>query len=88
MERKDIRQIRAALAVVRESEALWLRFEVSYRSVPSGHDLIGDGLNDYLKTTKRTLRVRLVIAYMQMVFSRLSKTTLVTFRAWWLRITG
>ena len=88
MIRKDIRQIRAALAVVRESEAMWLRFEVSYRSVSSEHDLIGNGLGNYLETTKRTLRVRLVIAYTQMVFSRLSKTTLVTFRAWWLRITG
>ena len=85
MIRSDVRNIRAALAVVRESEALLLHLRVSMSSASSGHDLIG--LERYLKTTKTTLQVQLVIGYPKIVSGWLSKVTVMVLRAWWSRIT-
>lgn len=85
MPRSDIRNIRAALAVVRQSEALLLHLRVSISSASSGHDL--SGLERYLKTTKTTLQIQLVIGYPKIVLGWLSKVTVMVLRAWWSRIT-
>ena len=87
MVRRDVREILAALSVVRESEAIRLQLMVSIHSSSSVHDLVDSGLGSYLKTTKRTLQVQLVVGYLKMVCGRLSKTTFTVLRAWWLRIT-
>ncbi len=87
MQRSDIRQIRAALDVVQESEALRLHLMVSIHSGSSVHELIETGLESYLKATKTTLQVQLVVGYLRMVCGQLSKITLIALRARWSRIT-
>lgn len=80
----DIREIRAALGVVRESNALLLGLRVSMRSV---YDLIEGGLQGYLKTTEKNLQVRLVVSWMNLVCSALSRATFTVIRVCWSRIT-
>jgi hypothetical protein len=87
MTRMDIRHVRAALAVVRESEALVVHLRGSISSGSSGHGLIGDGLDGYLKTTKKTLQIQLVVGYPKIVSGWLSKVTVMILRGWWSRIT-
>ena len=87
MTRRDVREIRAALVVVRESEALRLQLMVLIHSSSSVHDLVDSGLGSYLKTTKTALQVQLVVGCLKMVCGCLSKTTFTVLRARWLRIT-
>ena len=87
MPQLDIREIRAALGVVRESNALLLGLKVSMRSVSSGYDLIEGGLQGYLKTTEKNLQVRLVVSWMNLVCSALSRATFTVIRVCWSRIT-
>lgn len=87
MSRSRIRQIRAALAVVQESEAIRLHLMVSIHSGSSVHNLIETGLGNYLEATKTTLKVQLVVGYLQMVSGQLSKITLTALRGRWSRIT-
>ena len=86
--RVDIREIRAALSVVRENEALLLRLRVSMHSASSGHDLMAAGLQSYLRTTKTHLRIQLVVGCVKVVCGRLSQATVGLFRVAWSRITG
>jgi hypothetical protein len=60
MQNAEIKSVKAALAVVRDSEKLLidLRFSISSRSL--SRDLGISGIYMYLRTTKRTLRVQLV----------------------------
>lgn len=82
-----IREVRAALCVVRESKALLLGLKVSMRSVSSGYDLIGDGLQGYLKTTEKNLQVLLGVCWINLVCSALSKASFAVIRICWSRIT-
>ncbi len=74
MIRKGIKQTRAALDVVRESETLLLRLKISVSST-STVNLIG--VKDYLKATKKKLLVSLI----KVVFKRLSGVLLFALRA-------
>ncbi len=84
---KDIREIRAALAVVRESEALRFHLMVSINSSSSVYELIDSRLGSYLRATKTTLKFQLVVGYLMIVCGRLSKTTLTVLRTRWSRMT-
>jgi hypothetical protein len=87
MSQWDIREIRAVLGIVRESNALLFGLKVSMRSVSSGYDLIEHGLQDYLKTTEKDLQVRLVVSWMNLVCSALYKATFTVIHGCWSRIT-
>ncbi|MBN1843876.1 MAG: hypothetical protein JW883_16555 [Deltaproteobacteria bacterium] len=86
MSTRDIRQIRAALEVVRESEALLMNLSVSMSSVSSVDILTESGLESYLKATKRSLRVSLAIGWMRLTCVAFSKATFTVLRAWWTRM--
>lgn len=83
----DISQIRSALAVVRESEAMWLQLKVSLRSTSSEEYVVGAGLESYLRSTKITFQFQLVIGSLKVTVYRLSKATAILLRFWWSRIT-
>ncbi len=85
--RKDIIEIRAALAVVRESEALRFHLMVSINSSSSIYELIDSGLESYLRATKTALKIQLVVSYVMIVCGSLSKTTLTVLRTRWSRVT-
>lgn len=87
MSGRQIKKIRAALEAVRESETLCFKLRVSIGSISSANELIGAGLECYLKKTKTSLQFQLVFGYIKIVFSGLSKATLVALRATWLRMT-
>ena len=86
--RKDLYQIRMALDVLRESEALWLRLAVSIRSGSSEDEFVGINLKAFFCSTRRRLFIQFVIGYLRIVCGRLSKVTLTVFRALWLRMTN
>ena len=87
MTRKDVREICAALAVVRESEALRLHLMVSIHSGSSVHNLIASGVESYLFATKRTLQFKLVAGYLKMVCGGFSNTIITALRVRWSKIT-
>lgn len=80
MKSMDIRLIRAALDVVRESEKLTSRLSVLIISFSSRETL--DGTKGFLSSTKINLLFRLVIAIIG-----LSDATINVLRNLWLRIT-
>ena len=84
----NIKQIRMALDVLRESEALWLRLAVSIRSGSSDDEFAGTNLKAFFRSTRRSLVIQLVIGYQKMVCGHLSKVTLTVFRAMWQRMTN
>ena len=86
--RNDIQQIRMALDVLRESEALWLRLAVSIRSGSSEDEFVGINLKAFFRSTRRSLFIQLGIGYLRMVSGRLSEVTLAVFRALWLKMTN
>ena len=88
MPRYDINDVRAALEVLRESEAMLLHLQISTRSVSSGYDLTGIGLDAYLKVTRKSLRFQLVVGFLRnLALHRLFTTTSAVFRGFWSRIT-
>jgi len=86
--RNNIQQIRMALDVLRESEALWLRLAVSIRSGSSEDIFVGINLKAFFCSTRRSLFIQLGIGYLKMVSGRLSEVTLTVFRALWLKMTN
>lgn len=86
--RNNIQQIRMALDVLRESEALWLRLAVSIRSGSSKDEFVGVNLKAFFRSTRRSLFIQLGIGYLKMVSGRLSEVTLTVFRALWLKMTN
>jgi len=86
--RNNFHQIRMALDVLRESEALWLRLAVSIRSGSSEDEFVGINLKAFFRSTRRSLFIQLGIGYLKMVSGRLSEVTLTFLRALWLRMTN
>lgn len=84
--RKQFHHTRMALEVLRESEALMLRFAVSIRSGSSADVFVGMRLNNFLRSTKRRLFIQLSIHCLKMVCGKLSEATLTVFRALWLKM--
>ena len=86
--RKDIKEIRAALQVVRKSEELLIHLQVSISSVSSDDNLIDVTLGNYLSLTKRRLFFLMVKVSMGTVAKMLLKTTFKVLSYMWSRVTG
>ncbi len=86
---KDIKHVRTALSVIRESEEIILRLKVS---VSSASRKVMTGANGYLKQTKRSILVELVIASaggsLRNILEKLSKAIMKVLHMLWLRITN
>ena len=80
MQSKDIRVIRAALDVVRESETAISRLSISIIAFSSRETL--DGTKDFLSGIKKNLLFQLVMALLG-----LSDATIRVLRDLWLKIT-
>ena len=55
----DVVEVKAALAIVRDSEKLIMGLKVSINSLSSEMSVMQDGLDQYLKTKKREFQFRL-----------------------------
>lgn len=60
MQTAEMKQVEAALAMVRDSEILLINLKLSISSNSSSCDHGISGLSPYLKATKRTMRVQLI----------------------------
>ena len=56
----DAVEVKAALAIVRDSEKLIMGLKVSINSLSSEMSVMQDGLDHYLKTKKREFQFRLL----------------------------
>lgn len=86
MARIKITDIRTAIDTVNESQDLLIKLNVSIRSASYEHHCIGEGLDDYLKITKRSLYIQLMIGSLRGLFNVLSKTITGLSRVCWLWI--
>lgn len=86
--REDIKEIRAALQVVRKSEELLLHLQVSISSVSPSDKLIDVTPGNYLSLTRRRLFFLMVKVSMGTVAKMLLKTTFKVLSYMWSRITG
>lgn len=86
--REDIKEIRAALQVVRKSEELLIHLQVSISSVSSDDKLIDVTPGNYLSLTRRRLFFLMVKVSMGTVAKMLLKTTFKVLSYMWSRITG
>lgn len=84
--RKQFLNTRLAFEVLRESEALLLRFAISIRSGSSADVFVGIELKTFLRSTRRRIIIQLGILYLKMVCGKLSEATLTVFRALWLKM--
>lgn len=85
--RSNFNQFRMAYALLRDSEAIWFRIAVSIRSGSSADAFVGIDLNGFFRATRRMLIIKLVISFLMMMCTWLSKATYTAFRALWLRMT-
>jgi len=69
----EMRKIEITLAVLKDSERLFINLRFSISSDLSGRDLGFSGLSPYLKATKRTLRVRLILFAISALWLRITK---------------
>ena len=75
----DVKQVEAAMAVIRDSENLIVNLRVSIRSSSTERRLIEDGLVPYLKAKKKALFFKLFLLAIKGLWIRTTKRYRATF---------
>lgn len=75
----DVKQVVAAMAVIRDSEKLIMNLRISIRSSSTERRLIEDGLVPYLKAKKQVLFFKLFLLEIRVLWIRITKRYRATF---------